>query len=587
MSAVFAKVLGMSISASFLIIAVIIMRFLLKRFPKWIMELLWAVVALRLLVPFQIESRFGILPDYGSVIESYFDAMDTDNAENAVTDTTYHNYEPYMESDTVPDINSLDFAPEERDYLPNEEIIVMPDDSSNINKTADTGRMITVMVSVWMTGIIVAISYSVYGSLALRHRTKESVPMAGNERVYICDNIDAPFILGIIRPRIILPSSLNDEITRNVISHENAHIRRKDHLKKLTGFLILAVNWFNPFVWLSYVLFSRDIELACDEKVIRDMSMDERKSYAEALLSCGMYRRIELAYPLGFGEVGVKERVKSVLNYKRSSRTLACVAAAFSMIVVCFLVINAQTSEPEVMLYEVFPATEANDIKLEKHKRENALREMLMKYDYETGEEPIAVSVTLEDDGSKIVSANVFILSKDSKISTEVQEHVRNLIAGNLKLGEESISLVCETYNSEPDGSLKLSSITSYPKVTMNAVDVTPTGCTLTIYGSGGSGILEIGERYTIERFVKSNGTGRWVNEVAQMVMSWEDMAYLIDPELGIQIELDWESVYGTLSTGHYRVNKQFTDYRAPGDYDQYEIYAEFDITEKMVNRDD
>ena len=334
MGTLFIKVIEISIVASFLMLAVIIFRLPLKKAPKWFMGVLWAIVALRLLFPFQIESKVGFLPDVGSKIEAFFcDITGTDSA----IEVTTHNYEPNTGDEATYVFEADDYEVTESeeivtDYLPNEEIIVVEDSGKGLGSGLLRRDLFIRLQMIWLFGMLLILGYAVFSYISIRKKTRESISLENEKNVFICDEIDTPFILGIFKPAIYLPSGLDDETIRNVLFHEKAHIKRLDHLRKQLGFLILAVYWFNPLVWVSYALFCKDIELACDEKVIRHMSLEEKKSYANSLLLCSTHKRLVLAYPLAFGEVGVGTRVKQIFNYRKPTfwlivlLAIACVA---------------------------------------------------------------------------------------------------------------------------------------------------------------------------------------------------------------------------------------------------------------------
>lgn len=303
----FVKLLNMSCSAAWVTGFVILLRLALRKAPKWSHCLLWALVAVRLLFPFSIESAASLLPSaevlppeivqYGDIqIHTGFDAVD--NRVNSGV------LEGYMEGVTVP--------------------------------VGHTDRLMTELTCVWLAGMAAMLLYSLITWLRLKRAVAASV--SREEKVRVCDYIDAPFILGILRPVIYLPSSMPGEMIPSVLAHEFAHIRRRDHWWKPLGFLLLTVHWFNPVLWLAYVLLCRDIELACDEMVIRDLDTREKKRYSETLLACSMPRHLVTACPLAFGEVGVKERIRNVLRYRKPAfwlvliAVLVCMAAA-----VCFL----------------------------------------------------------------------------------------------------------------------------------------------------------------------------------------------------------------------------------------------------------
>ena len=317
MEAVFIKVLNMSISACWLILAVILLRLLLKKAPKWISVVLWGLVGLRLVLPFSLQSVLSLIPSTEVISPSIGYAQH-------------------------PEINSG---------------VSVIDNA--VNPTLGTSLAATPMNSVnpmqivlylgglvWVGGIVILLLYGLISYLRLRRKVAEAIPYEKN--TWLCDQVKTPFILGVFRPRIYLSSGLNEEETAYVLAHEHAHLRRKDHLWKPLGFLLLTVYWFNPLIWVAYMLLCRDIEAACDEKVISDMGMMEKKAYANALVSCSMQRRLILACPLAFGEVGVKERVKGVLNYRKPAFWIIVAALiACAVIAVCFLT-NPKDNEQDL-----------------------------------------------------------------------------------------------------------------------------------------------------------------------------------------------------------------------------------------------
>ena len=308
MTALFLKLLNMSISAGWLILAVMVLRLVLKRAPKWINCVLWALVAVRLLCPLSIESALSLLP----------------SSETISPEMVQYAQHPTIHSGITVIDNAVNPAI-------GEAFAGAP--ANNVNPlyvwTAVAGI-------VWGIGVAVLLIYAAVSYLRLRRRVSASLHI--QDHIYLCDAISSPFILGVVNPRIYLPSGLNEEQTRSVVAHERAHLARCDHWWKPLGWLLLTVYWFNPLCWAAYILLCRDIEMACDEKVIRDMDAAAKKAYSIALLSCSTHRNQISACPLAFGEVGVKERIKGVLNYKKPAfrviavAVIACIAAA-----VCFL----------------------------------------------------------------------------------------------------------------------------------------------------------------------------------------------------------------------------------------------------------
>lgn len=295
MDAFMIKLFNMSINAIWLILAVIVMRFILKKAPKYINLIMWALVGLRLVCPFTIESMLSLIPSEETIPSdiAFVSSPSVDTGFNAVNEIIN------------PAVSQFSEVPYTMGYSP-------------------IDMLIRISFAVWVVGIAVMLLYSGVSYMILRRKVRVSVRYDGN--IYLCDNIKTPFILGIVKPKIYLPSDITKEQMTAVTAHENAHLSRLDHIIKPLGFLVLCVHWFNPFVWLSYNLFCRDIEYACDERVIKTMENGEKKDYSETLLSLSMPKKSFAACPLAFGETGVKGRIKSVLSYKKPALWIIIVA---------------------------------------------------------------------------------------------------------------------------------------------------------------------------------------------------------------------------------------------------------------------
>ncbi len=312
MDELFVTICNMSITAGWLTLAVILLRFLLKKAPKWIMGVLWSMVAVRLLCPFSVESIFSLLP----------------SGETLPQDIVYTQ---------VPQINSgIPIINHRLNPVIGGSLSPNPGDSVNPMQV-----IMTVAAFVWIIGMVALLIYTLVSYLIIRHRVREAVRLPDEKEkgsVWLCDGIASPFILGMVRPRIYLPSNLSEEDIPYVLAHERAHLRRRDHWWKPLGFLLLTVYWFNPLLWVAYILFCRDIELACDEKVIKALGLDTKKPYAEVLVRCRVSRKRLTACPLAFGEVGVKERIKRVLHYKKPALWILIAALVVCTVTaVCFL----------------------------------------------------------------------------------------------------------------------------------------------------------------------------------------------------------------------------------------------------------
>lgn len=315
MAEIFQKALNMSIAAGWLILAVIALRLLLRRAPKRFRLLLWAVVGLRLALPWSIESALSLIPSAQTLPEGIMLEL------APVLDTG---------------ISALNGA-----INPGFTAAFTPELGASANPLQ---VLLPIAAALWMLGAAAMLLWALVSWLRLRKRVREAVRLEGN--VYECE-IASPFVLGLFRPRIYLPFSLENGERELVLAHERAHITAGDHIIKPLGWLLLAAHWYNPLVWLAYALFCRDIELACDERVVRGLSLSDRADYSQALLDLSRPRGGVRACPLAFGESSVKGRVKSVLSYKKPAfwlvllAVVVCVGAA-----VCFLTDPKEEAEP-------------------------------------------------------------------------------------------------------------------------------------------------------------------------------------------------------------------------------------------------
>lgn len=307
MDAFFLDFLNISITASYLILAVILLRFVFKKIPRKFICFLWAIAGIRLLVPLEFESVFSLVPSAKTIKPESGAAYGVQlNSGISVLDEPINNYLTEREMHTIP-------------ATPNIESIIS-----------------SVASAIWLIGIIAILLYGIVSYIRVKKTVTGAVLLRDN--IWQSERIVSPFILGIFRPAVYIPFKMDENTQSYVISHEKAHLRRRDHWIKPLGFVVLALHWFNPLVWAAYVLLCKDIEVACDEKVVSQMDGEARKEYATALLDCAVNRRRIAACPLAFGEVGIKERIKGVMNYKKPAfwiiivAIIACVAVS-----VCFL----------------------------------------------------------------------------------------------------------------------------------------------------------------------------------------------------------------------------------------------------------
>lgn len=307
MDDVFLKLVNLSISASWLILAVLVLRVVLKKAPKWVMPLLWGVVALRLVCPFSIESALSLIP----------------SAETIPTEIVTETREPVLYEQATLDIVTNPTLPSAAE---------VPVGVSRQQAQVD----FNIYSVLWLAGMAALLVHALVSAGKLKRKLATAILLRDN--IYESEFVDSPFVFGVVKPNIYLPMHMDEGTAAHVIAHERAHLARRDHWWKVLGYLVLALHWFNPLVWVAYILFCRDIELACDEKVVKGLDGAARADYSQALLSCAAPKRAVAACPLAFGEGNIKTRVKSALHYKKPAFWVAAAAVlAVVIMAVCFL----------------------------------------------------------------------------------------------------------------------------------------------------------------------------------------------------------------------------------------------------------
>ncbi len=307
MDDVFLKLVNLSISASWLILAVLVLRVVLKKAPKWVMPLLWGVVALRLVCPFSIESALSLIP----------------SAETIPSEIVTETREPVLYEQATLDIVTNPTLPSAAE---------VPVGVSRQQAQVD----FNIYSVLWLAGMAALLVHALVSAGKLKRKLATAILLRDN--IYESEFVDSPFVFGVVKPNIYLPMHMDEGTAAYVIAHEHAHLARRDHWWKVLGYLVLALHWFNPLVWVAYILFCRDIELACDEKVVKGLDGAARADYSQALLSCAAPKRAVAACPLAFGEGNIKTRVKSALHYKKPAFWVAAAAVlAVVIVAVCFL----------------------------------------------------------------------------------------------------------------------------------------------------------------------------------------------------------------------------------------------------------
>lgn len=452
MGAVFLKILNMSLTAGFLVLAVLLVRLVFrKKAPKALFPVLWALVAVRLVCPVIFESSFSLIRN-PEPVEKMLSSDSVQQAEPPVYPESNEpeavkkfaeEYENYINSlDNPPEEVVVSIVsgpidtenPEEADYIiqeidPEKNTLsewIMNELEAHGSYTELTEDGVTstytlvhctmlknhrpsayeILSYIWLAGVAGMILYMLFSYLQVYRKVKESAPEEKNIR--ICDGIDSPFILGLVRPKIYLPSDISATDKKFVLAHEKAHLKRFDHIWKPLGFLLLSVYWFHPLLWVAYVVLCKDIEYACDEKVIKELGVDQKKDYSTALINCSVSRKMISACPLAFGETGVKGRVKSVLHYKKPAFWVLVISILVCVtMTVCFLTNPKEsTDEASTNVTDVAEPTEAPDTTdapaQEKPKDASAVTDSLLE-EIETTNISIAIgdeyAAYLDEDG--------------------------------------------------------------------------------------------------------------------------------------------------------------------------------------------
>lgn len=576
MSELFLKILNLSISATWLVLAIVLARLLLKKAPKWVSVLLWGLVALRLLIPFSLESAFSLLPS-GEIIA------------------------PEILIDRSPEIHSgIDAVNRVVNPILKESFTPNPGDSANPLQI-----WVFTAAVLWCVGMGIMMLYTLVSYWRLRWLLHTAKPLESN--IYQSRRIGTPFVLGIFRPRIYLPRRISPEDIPNVIAHERSHIRRRDHWWKPLGFLLLTVHWFNPAMWLAYILLCRDIELACDEKVVKEMGPAQRANYSQSLLNCSVTHRSIAACPLAFGEVGVKQRVRNVLNYKKP---------AFWVLILCAMLCTAlavgfltDPKQPlEILAGKTFRLTDV----------------VYADPRYSS------IYVIENEDNAYAITDNITLMATNENDSQNIWNRLGQLEALELTednfddlffdmsspspaaIRKHTVHAYRTTYNSGfdtrlyyflqlDDGTLYLAhgyenedhtlirwlfELKSVPEldqlpdwgITAIAEEVTPIGATFRfVMENVTEGEFLYGDDYCLQRLERD----QWVDLEFLQEPVFSTVGYTLGPNHAYYHE--WDDTYGTLSLGHYRIGKTVTRQFSPSESESMTVWAEFDLPQVSV----
>lgn len=372
-----------SIIAGFIILIILVLRPLLKKLPKWVNLVLWLIVAVRLVMPIGLESNFSLVPDIGGLQAEYSKVIfGVSNPEAGNDNTVNHrdvvetadsgnafNTQNFVNTDINAETQSLPMHTEETDQQMN--TLASNDDGATdvvkteignnfeileIDNIEKPDNLVQTIMIIWLIGCGLMLAYFIYSIIRIKRSVRISIPaeLPFNLKtkslvpIYVCEGIKSPFIMGLIGTKLYIPEGMEESTLEYVVQHENAHIKHFDQLWKVLGFLLLMVYWFNPFVWIAFICFSKDLELACDERAAGKLTPQERAGYSEALLVCSIHNRILAVCPVAFGETGVKERVKAVISIKKPLKiVIACIILGCTVFALCFLTDPASAKEKE------------------------------------------------------------------------------------------------------------------------------------------------------------------------------------------------------------------------------------------------
>lgn len=570
MEVLFLKLVNMSITASWLVLSIIAVRLIFKKVPKWILCLLWGLVAIRLICPFSIESSLSLIPDTEPIQQSA--AIQEEPVKPARGDIL--NSEGNVIAARYPSTATGEILDSEGNV-----ILEKKDGVTTFREESKTQTWISILSKIWFAGVCCMLVYTIASYHLLKRKVATAIPV--KRGIKQSEYVDSPFVLGIVRPVIYLPFGLPERDMAYVIAHEKAHIRRADHWWKPLGFGLLSIYWFNPALWVAYILLCRDIEAACDEKVIREMDKDERRAYSTALLNCSIHRRWIAACPLAFGEVGVKARVTGVMNYKKPAFWLILICLILvAVVTVCFL--TDPSSELPITMYAHYVNRTRADLKFQ-------FEEQLPEDGYQISE---AYRVESLVDGT---------WQELPKLTEEQpSELVVAVTAKDADFDAWSLPNWTDVYGRLPDGTYRIMKEVTihadsqeperYPLsveftiggtadeyVTYTLEDITPTGA-------------ELYEQEKVGDVIYDGNEGIWLEALKDDQWAYVEPTQYIEPILkkdkhfihqliypSEYIQLDWSGLYGELPDGTYRIAREVTNIREE-DLRVCTAYVEFTI---------
>ena len=566
MTDLFYAILKSSFQGSIVILAVVLLRLLLKKTPKSVFCLLWLLAGLRLVLPFEIQSHLSLQPDYTPAAQAVVQPSTREDVPDSQGDMLI-NSPGYFDSGPVIPAE----PPAELEDIPMATYPLIQPEPEKLTFS-------DIAAPLWLLGVGAMVFASVFSYLKLKRKVREAFLVENG--CFECPGLETAFVLGFLPPRIYLPLGLSDREKQFIYEHENTHIARHDHISKVLGWLVLSVHWFNPLVWLGYSLLCRDIELACDEHVIRNMDLSQRKAYSTALLSCGSHTARIAACPVAFGESNPKKRVLNVLNYRKPGFWV-CLAGIIALVFVVVCLMTSPSTEPDLSFlnYENAVSTLADqDAVTVIYCRDSSITpcqvdgKVLAEY-LDNAQWKLRRWEPRDQSSPGSVE---FIVEEDYRITIFDRNFARVTYGEDVRfyrIPKEDFEAAVELLGVTEDLVWNLE---------VKAENVTPTGLVyeFTQHGpfeGGDRATLQYGSEYTLQ--TRSGNSWVEVPYVPQEYdIAWTMEAYPVEQGQSYRVPIDWEWLYGELPTGEYRIGKVFSLYRGPGDSDLHTFWAEFTI---------
>ena len=544
MTEVFVGVLNMSLMASCMIVAVLLVRLVFRRVPRALFCLLWCLVGVRLIFPVSLESQFSLVPDIMVGWSSSAQIMSNQPQENGM-----------IGNDSAEAGKPLATAENNSGAF----VLWSEDDGKVTDLLSVSPTVINIAAIVWLVGAILLLGYGIVSYIWLKRRVMDAVCWKKPEEVvtnwkkniYQSEKVMSPFVLGIFCPKIYVSYDMNQEELEHIIAHEQAHIRRGDHFLKPLSFGLLAVHWYNPLIWVWFVLLCRDMELACDERVMKDMNLEQRKTYAGILLECSTKRKTMMVYPLAFGETGVATRIKNALHYKKP----AFWVVAFSLIICVVLAVGFLTTPVSQQKVE-WPA------KADGTPRYNGPAIKTEDGGFLTQEGKVyKYCHVLTGTFRNAVSESILLVYTNAKKVTF--EQAANQLWSSSLVNYPEMSVFLYPYLEE---NKDIKEYNTSPHISLTLENVTPQGAKWKIQTDAGSG-FDFGSEYFVERWIND---GWYEQPTIFDNYAWNMVLYHAE---GNRTEETTWTQYGNLPSGKYRFIKTI---KQGGK--EYPLVAEFEI---------